>query len=236
VTKAFFEANYMDSARQLRSHEPTVRRRLSAEEVVARVLELLDARELQPGDRLREQDLANRFNVSRGPVREALRMLEAKSIVHIEPMRGATITRLSDEEALDSIEASAVLFGLGCRRASARAQAATVAAISAQVEILAGMVEDGLPKDFFLQTLRTGRAVMAAAASPRLRKLVEDVRFGAPNYFGPLGFTSVALRDEALKTWRNLLHAIESGDGTAAEAMGRKVHDDAMNAALMVVS
>jgi DNA-binding GntR family transcriptional regulator len=226
----------MATTRLMRSPTPEGRRRVSADEVVTRVIELLETRELQPGDRLREHDLANRFNVSRGPVREALRMLEAKSIVHIEPMRGATITRLSDEEALDSIEASAVLFGLGCRRACVRAKESDKTAIEERIDALAAMVDDGLPRDFFLQTLRIGRAVMSASASPRLRKLVEDVRFGAPNYFGPLGFTSVEQRREALKTWRQLHAAIAVGDGSVAEAMGRKVHDDAMRAALMVVS
>lgn len=213
------------------------KRRVSAEDVATRVLQMLETREFQPGDRLREQDLADRFNVSRGPVREALRILEAKSVVHIEPMRGATITRLSDEEALDSIEASAVLFGLGCRRACSRARKADVEAIAVQVIRLEAMVSDATaPKDFFLQTIRIGRDVMKAAGSPRIRKLVEDVRFGAPNYFGPLGFTSPALQQEALATWRRLLIAISSGDEQTAENMGRKVHDDAMRAALQVVS
>jgi DNA-binding GntR family transcriptional regulator len=219
------------------AHDGTVaKRRVSAEEVAARVLELIECRELQPGDRLREQELADRFNVSRGPVREALRILEAKSIVHIEPMRGATITRLSDEEALDSIEASAVLFGLGCRRACQRLNPDDLSEMIRRLERLRALIGDeNSPKDFFLQTLRVGSAIMSASGSPRLRKLVEDVRFGAPNYFGPLGFTSHPLREDAIATWTRLVDAIQNGDQDAAEKMGRKVHDDAMRAALQVV-
>ena len=82
------------------------RRRVSAEQIALDVVTLIGSRGFQPGDRLREQELADRFNVSRGPVREALRILEARSIVHIEPMRGATITRLKDDEVLDAVAAA----------------------------------------------------------------------------------------------------------------------------------
>jgi DNA-binding GntR family transcriptional regulator len=213
------------------------RRRVSAEEVAEQVMRLLDARVLLPGDRLREQDLADRFKVSRGPVREALRILEARSVVHIEPMRGATITRLSDDEALDAVAASASLFGVACRLACGRRTDADLAAIDERIARLEAMVDDTqTPREFFLQTLRIGRAVGRAARSPRLMRMVADVRFGAPDYFGPLGFTSDKLRHEALRCWRTMRTALAEGDTETAEAMGRKVHEDALAAALLVVA
>lgn len=225
-----------DVATQQQVAETKPKRRVSAEEVVDRVMELIDSRVFQPGDRLREQELADRFNVSRGPVREALRILEAKSIVHIEAMRGATITRLSDEEARDAVDASAVLFGLAARRASERADPDDIADIGARVDLLATMVSDATPpRDFFVQTLRIGSAVVRASASERLGRLIADVRFGAPTYYGPLGFTSVALQAEAVATWRQLLKALKTRDGDVAEKMARKVHDDTLLAALKVV-
>jgi DNA-binding GntR family transcriptional regulator len=213
------------------------KRRVSAEEVAEKVMRLLDARVLLPGDRLREQDLADRFNVSRGPVREALRILEARSVVHIEPMRGATIARLSDDEALDAVAASASLFGVACRLACARRTDADLGLIDEQVARLKAMVDDNQsPREFFLQTLRIGRVVGRAARSPRLMRMVEDIRFGAPDYFGPLGFTSSRQRQEALQSWIAMRKAVADRDAEAAEALGRKVHDDALAAALRVVA
>lgn len=212
------------------------RRRVSAEEVAEQVMRLLDARVLLPGDRLREQDLADRFKVSRGPVREALRILEARSVVHIEPMKGATITRLSDDEALDAVAASAALFGVACRLAASRRSEADLARIEQKVAQLEAMLHDDCsPREFFVQTLRIGRAVGQAANSPRLMRMVEDVRFGAPNYFGPLGFTSDKLREEAVRAWKAMHAALAARDAERAEALGRKVHDDALAAALLVV-
>lgn len=214
------------------------KRRVSAEEIADQVMRLLDARVLLPGDRLREQELADRFRVSRGPVREALRILEARSVVHIEPMRGATITRLSDDEALDAVAASAALFGVACRLACQRRSDEDLAKIAERVARLEAMLTDEStsPREFFLQTLRIGRAVGQAARSPRIMRMVEDIRFGAPDYFGPLGFTSDKLRREAVRCWKAMHTAVTARDAATAESLGRKVHDDALAAALQVVA
>ncbi|MCZ8207088.1 MAG: GntR family transcriptional regulator [Aquidulcibacter sp.] len=215
----------------------TPRRRVSAEHVASQVVALIESREFQPGDRLREQELADRFNVSRGPVREALRILEARSVVHIEPMRGATITRLSDDEALDAVASSAALFGVVCRLACTRRTDVDLEKIESKVSQLEAMGDETCsPREFFLQTLRIGRAVGQAARSPRLMQMVEDIRFGAPDYFGPLGFTSEKFRNEALRNWKAMRVAITERDAPTAEAIGRKVHDDALAAALLAVA
>jgi DNA-binding GntR family transcriptional regulator len=70
------------------------RKRSIAEQVAHQLSDLIEARAYLPGERLREQEIGERFQVSRGPVREALRILEAKSLVHIEARRGATVSHL----------------------------------------------------------------------------------------------------------------------------------------------
>src|SRR5690554_866614 len=57
-----------------------------------------------PGERIREESLAEQFAVSRGPVREALRILENDSVVRILPNRGAHVTQLSIKEVSDIFE------------------------------------------------------------------------------------------------------------------------------------
>jgi DNA-binding GntR family transcriptional regulator len=53
---------------------------------------------LLPGDRIRQEEIAERFGTSRLPVREALRMLEADGLVEHEPNKGASVPRLSMHE------------------------------------------------------------------------------------------------------------------------------------------
>jgi len=60
---------------------------------------LILAGEILPGTKLSEADLATRFNVSRGPVREAFRALEAEGLVRTEKNRGVFVREVSIEEA-----------------------------------------------------------------------------------------------------------------------------------------
>lgn len=62
------------------------------------LLRMIGELELPPGRRLVEEELANRFDVSKTPVREALLLLEADGVVRLERYRGATVTWLSLEE------------------------------------------------------------------------------------------------------------------------------------------
>ncbi len=59
--------------------------------------EILHGR-FRPGDRIRQEDIAERFGASRLPVREALRMLEAEGLTEHEPNKGARVPRLSQHE------------------------------------------------------------------------------------------------------------------------------------------
>jgi DNA-binding GntR family transcriptional regulator len=54
--------------------------------------------ELRPGDRIRQEEIAERLGASRLPVREALRMLEAEGLTEHEPNKGARVPRLTMHE------------------------------------------------------------------------------------------------------------------------------------------
>lgn len=54
--------------------------------------------EIGPGERIRQEDVAERFGTSRLPVREALRMLEAEGLTELEPNKGARVPRLGQHQ------------------------------------------------------------------------------------------------------------------------------------------
>ncbi|MEQ3550040.1 GntR family transcriptional regulator [Pseudonocardia nematodicida] len=59
------------------------------------------AGELEPGERLVEERLTERFGVSRPPLREALRLLEGDGLITIRPRRGAVVTTLDEQDVVE---------------------------------------------------------------------------------------------------------------------------------------
>jgi DNA-binding GntR family transcriptional regulator len=76
--------------------------------------------DIAPDARLVEADISASFEMSRGAVRTALIRLEQEGLVVREPHRGARVRKVSDEEAVEILQARAVLEGLAARQAAAR--------------------------------------------------------------------------------------------------------------------
>lgn len=89
-----------------------------AKDVYHRLLDAIASGELRPGERLREVALANRLKVSRTPVREALKDLEADGLVEHLPRVGASIKSLTYAEVVELYEMRAVLEGLAAKMAA----------------------------------------------------------------------------------------------------------------------
>lgn len=91
-------------------------------ETVSKLVELLkqqiiDGR-LAPGQRLISTDLVQEFGVSRGPLREAFRQLDAERLIDVEPNRGAIVRRLDAREVKDLYEIRIALEGYAARLAA----------------------------------------------------------------------------------------------------------------------
>ncbi len=72
-----------------------IRRTLLHDELAARLRTLIQEGDLAPGEKLAEQELCDRFGVSRTPLREALKVLAGEKLVEIVPNRGARVVRLT---------------------------------------------------------------------------------------------------------------------------------------------
>jgi len=75
--------------------------------------------QLAPGTRLEEMGLAERFNVSRTPVREALNQLASIDLVNIRPRRGAVVAAIGLKQLMEMFEVMAELEGM-CGQLAAR--------------------------------------------------------------------------------------------------------------------
>ena len=84
---------------------------------------------LRPGDRLEEVALAERFGVSRTPIREALAQLSAAGLLESRPRRGAVVAELGPRELVEMFEVMAEMEAMAARLAARRASADDLAAL-----------------------------------------------------------------------------------------------------------
>ncbi|MGL4243212.1 MAG: FCD domain-containing protein [Beijerinckiaceae bacterium] len=114
--------------------------------VIAEELErMIMAGEIRPGERINEQQLAQRFNVSRGPIREAVRALEGGGLVEASPNRGVFVRRLGVDEVRELYDIRAALFGLAGKLMAERATPQEVARLE---ELLSAMERAADARDF----------------------------------------------------------------------------------------
>ncbi|MBO8434486.1 MAG: GntR family transcriptional regulator [Tyzzerella sp.] len=72
---------------------------------------------LQPGERLMENQLAEKLGVSRTPIREALRMLEIENLVKLVPRKGAQVLDMTEKDIINVLELRGALESLGVKLA-----------------------------------------------------------------------------------------------------------------------
>jgi DNA-binding GntR family transcriptional regulator len=123
--------------------EPVAIRSL-ADEIAYRLrADILDGR-IPLGAPLRHEQLAARFGVSRTPIREALRKLQALNLVEVEPNRGAVVRTPARTELVEVYELRADLEGLACELACARATDRELDALEVAQALMAVALRGGL--------------------------------------------------------------------------------------------
>lgn len=86
--------------------------------VVDEIRNLILAGDFQPGDRLLEDSIAERLGVSRNPVREAIRALEATGLIEVKARRGAYVSKLEPSEAHQLLELRSIIEAFAAERAA----------------------------------------------------------------------------------------------------------------------
>lgn len=195
------------------------------EEVADQIRSAIVNGELYPGERLVEDRLAQQMDVSRHPVREALRTLQLEGFVDISPRRGATVSRISSDEGSELFEVLSALDGLAARLAAAEQDAAVIAQIEGVLKeadaILAGGSSDVSPDALGLLAglnRRFHRLIADAAGNRQLTESITPLRDRIQWIQGAVN------RRRPELSWaehRKIYEAVASGEGGVAEATAR---------------
>lgn len=132
-----------------------------AHAVVSELKQLIYSGAVQPGERLNEAALATRMGISRGPIREAMKVLAGLGLVTAVPNKGVFVRQLSLREMIEVYEMRAMVFGYAAERACdhmteehKQAMAALLAAMDAACEADEGTRYYELNLDFHALLLK----------------------------------------------------------------------------------
>jgi len=188
--------------------------------------------EIPTGTRLRQEAIASEFGVSRTPVREALRKLQALGVAVLEPNRGAVVRGPSAREVREAYEVRAELEGFAAERAAAlitdtqlqrlrNAQRLFQRSISTLVSRRRRAPDAHTTWDDDSDWVRANdlfhQAILEAAGNERLLRTIADLHVAYPRALTWSALSeSSALLEENVEQHAAILAAIEARDSAAA--------------------
>jgi DNA-binding GntR family transcriptional regulator len=145
------------------------------DQVAGRLRQMLVEGRIPPGAKLNERELCEVLEVSRTPLREAIKMLAAEGLVELLPHRGAIAVELDEQAVRNTFEVMGGLEALSGELAAQRISDAELAEIRAMhFEMMAAFTRRDLPSYYRLNA-RIHSAINAAAKNPVLSATYERI-------------------------------------------------------------
>lgn len=194
------------------------------EQIAARLGDRIVTGVIAPGTHIIEQEIANEFRASRGPVRDALRILEREGLAQIHPRRGARASQLSRQDVYDLFEIRAHLYQAVACRLAEHPNPDTVRLLEGGIRDLRRLA--GLPDDAgrYAETVfRLSLDCARAAGNARLADMIMSLALQTYRY-SRLALQARARRRQSLALWQDSLDAVRRGDVAAAMLVaGRRI-------------
>jgi DNA-binding GntR family transcriptional regulator len=201
-----------------RKREP---QQLSVGQVAEKIRSAILRGELKPGTKLTEQDMAAEFEVSRTPVREAIRQLEVERLLTRVPFVGVTVRQLAPDEVLELLEIREVLEGLVARLATRHMDDAHLQRLRASLRHLTASARKGDVASYLDHALAFRRALVECCRSESLAEHVLVIE----NRLRLVGNRTALLpgrMEASIVEHEKLLQAIAAGDAPRAEQLNRE--------------
>ncbi|MDH3481454.1 MAG: GntR family transcriptional regulator [Gammaproteobacteria bacterium] len=179
--------------------------------------------ELAAGDRLKERKICEELDVSRTPVREALRRLQADGLVVIEPNRGGVVAGINASEAAEIYSLGMLLESFGAGLAATRATEEDLTELDRIIAAMEAALRTDSPvsRSTYLELdSDLHRQIVAITGNHHLGRLIRQV-VGLPVLIQ--AFTHYSHTDllRSLEQHRTIVAALRAGDAEWAEAAMR---------------
>jgi DNA-binding GntR family transcriptional regulator len=173
--------------------------------------------EYQPGQQLKEEEIAARLDISRPPVREAFKMLEAEGLVIRRPRRGVFVTEMTEKDVWEAYTLKAALYEMAMELAMNTISKSQIQELEAVVRRMENCVQaepvDLLGYQEYHRNFHN--QIMVISGHDRLKKISASIH----NQVSRFSYKSLQNRnhlDSSVRYHRQILDAIKDQDGALA--------------------
>lgn len=176
--------------------------------------------ELPPGTRLEEQELAERYGMSRTPVRETLRLLASTGLVEMRLRQGAVVATLTIPRLIQMFEVMADLEGLCARLAARRLPQRILEQMEEGHRACAEALQNNNPEAFYDANRVFHEAIYAASNNGFLEETTRALRNRVAPYRRYVTYQPGRMID-TMREHEAVMAAIRAGDGDGADRLMR---------------
>jgi DNA-binding GntR family transcriptional regulator len=196
------------------------RERNQSDYAYGQVRAMITSGEFAPGARLKEAELAERLDISRTPVREALKRLIAEHLVSRDDRGGVAVHVPTPREVDDIYLIREVLEGLAARLAAQRISDAELARLAATVEAIDTAASDGRTDEVVAANVVFHDLLNEATGNERLVKLGQELR-DSILLFSREAFARIDRAEHTAQEHAEILSALREHDADRAEMAAR---------------
>ncbi|MBK6472797.1 MAG: FCD domain-containing protein [Betaproteobacteria bacterium] len=192
-----------------------------AQTIADQLQALIHAGEVLPGERLNEAALALRMGTSRGPIREAIRILTGIGLVTAVPNRGVFVRQISVREMLEIYELRALLFGHAAEQAAGQLEPVHRAEFEQLLAEMDAMCERGDGTRYYAVNLRFHALILELGGNRRAHQAYDDY-VKELHLFRRRYFDAAGNMRRSNSEHRQIYEAIASGAGARARTLAQK--------------
>jgi DNA-binding GntR family transcriptional regulator len=145
------------------------------ESILETIRDAIISGELKPGEKVAEPELAERFGISRTPIREAFRQLETEGYLKVVPRKGAVVVSFTQRDVEEFFAIKSILEGYAARRACEKLTPREIDKLQTINDKLAILARDGDVKHFFKVHNSFHDLFVRAADNEKLTELIANL-------------------------------------------------------------
>jgi len=195
-----------------------------ADDLGGRLVNAIVAGDIAQGAKISEAELAARFGVSRGPLREAMRTLEGLRLIERRPHAGARVITLNCEQLSEIFTIREALEGMAARLAAQRMSDEAITALQQLLVLHERRVQESGGRDYFHQEgdLDFHLRILEGSGNRRLYQLLGGDLYHLIRMYRRQSSQTHSRPLIALSEHRHICDAISQRDGELAELLMRR--------------